>query len=243
MTSESTILLTDPATGVQRRYTRFAPRWMQFLDQYPPRDGWRVTIELSDPLEARPGLRSLYQEAIRTGRSFEEVGLARPQGKFQIFKALLMDPQGNLVAMGTAQVQTANYKAHEAGETAARQRLLAAVGLPGEEFDCDEAMDLRSQGLLVGAPQGQSDGDTGDGPGTQASQAGLDGAEADGGADGAPEHGAAEAGVISAQFWRQLEHYAGLAGEPVPEPQTLEAAQQALARLQSQARFQQSQSV
>lgn len=146
---------------VEQPYKLFSARLPEFLKRYPPEKGWRVVRSVQSACELSPGLTRLHEAAITAGKSPDALGLPPIPSGF-VLTARLLDPQGNEVASGSAfsmgldlqyAVQSARSgngdvlrKDFEAGETAAFQRLLAAVGLGGDCFDGDEAVTLRDMG-------------------------------------------------------------------------------------------------
>jgi len=102
----SVVTITDEF-GETREYIPFADRLVRFLEDYPPRDGWRV----------RHQARQAYPDRDPT---------------FWIFEARLEDPEGRVVAEGSALRHVVQYKDYETGETAGYQRLLSFLGYPGD---------------------------------------------------------------------------------------------------------------
>ena len=159
---------------VEQPYKLFSVRLPEFLKRFPPDKGWRVVRSMQSACELSPGLTRLYEAAITAGKSPESMGLPPIPSGF-VMTARLLDSQGNEVASGSAfsmgldlqyAVQAARSgdgsvlrKDFEAGETAAFQRLLAAVGLGGDMLDSDERSTIMGMGAnapsaTAQAPQG-----------------------------------------------------------------------------------------
>lgn len=165
---------------VEQPYKLFSARLPEFLKRFPPDKGWRVVRSVRSACELSPVLTRLYEAAITAGKSPESMGLPPIPSGF-VMTARLLDSQGNEVASGSAfsmgldlqyAVQSARSgdgdvlrKDFEAGETAAFQRLLAAVGLGGDMLDSDERSTIRGMGAKESAPKAPS-------ADTQASQGG-----------------------------------------------------------------------
>lgn len=136
------------AEGEVKEYKLFSARLPEFLKAFPKEQGYRVQVEASDTLSYKPGLQKLYEAAISSGKSPDQVGLpALPAGDVVVFKAMLLDKEGNVLESASALRAIRQYKDWEKGETAARQRLIAALGFGGECFDADEMSDIEDQGL------------------------------------------------------------------------------------------------
>jgi len=145
--SKSALLITDQTTGEQNTYIPFAERYQEFLNRYSPDDDYRVKIDTSDYLQQNPGLKCLYEKAIEAGRNPSEVGLP-PIMAITIFRASLYKDD-SLIQTATAAKQLVSYKDWEVGETAARQRLIAAMGFASDFYLDDEIADLVAQGISV----------------------------------------------------------------------------------------------
>lgn len=138
--------------GETKEYRKFSSRLPDFLKAYPKDKGYRVSVEISDPLAHKPGLMKLYEQAIAQGKTPQEMGLPpMPAGDVMVFTATLHDGDGNTLECASALRLIQNYKDWEKGETAARQRLISALGFGGDCFDADEASDMGDQGLRVKA--------------------------------------------------------------------------------------------
>ena len=139
-------------------YCPLSARLPAFLERFGPEQGFAVRTEIADTLSLKPGLLRLYAAALRTGRKPEELGLPALALASQtlVCRATLENESGRVLATATAAKPIQAYKDLEVLETAARQRLLAALGFGGDMLDADETRDQRDQGLtapltLVGA--------------------------------------------------------------------------------------------
>ncbi|THD11321.1 hypothetical protein [Metallibacterium scheffleri] len=146
---------------VEQPYKLFSVRLPEFLKRFPPDKGWRVVRSVQSACELSPVLTKLHEAAITAGKSPESLGIPPIPSGF-VMTARLLDSQGNEVASGSAfsmgldlqyAVQSARTgegdvlrKDFEAGETAAFQRLLAAVGLGGDVLDADESHTIKDMG-------------------------------------------------------------------------------------------------
>jgi len=103
-----------------------------------------------DSLSLKPGLLKLYEIVLHAGRKPEEAGLPPLNGTGQtlVGRATLRDREGRVLATATAAKPIQSYKDLEVLETAARQRLLAALGFGGEVLDTDETRDQTDQGWI-----------------------------------------------------------------------------------------------
>lgn len=140
-------------------YKKLSARLPAFLKDYPVKDGFKVIIRQTDTLSYQKGLLQLYETAIRAGHKPDSVGL--PSLKEQaviVFEASLIGKDGDALCTATAVKVIQEYKDWEIGETAARQRLLAALGYGGEVFDNDEFTDITSRGINVTQSELQSPG-------------------------------------------------------------------------------------
>ena len=136
--------------GEMVRYRPLSARLPEFLAVYGPERGFSVDTEIQDPLSLKPGLLKLYEIALQAGRKPEEVGLPPLNAADQtlVCWATLRDPAGRVLATATAAKVIQSYKDLEVLETAARQRLLAALGFGGEALDADESQDQTDQGWV-----------------------------------------------------------------------------------------------
>ena len=132
------------------RYRPLSARLPEFLAVYGPERGFSVDTEIQDPLSLKPGLLKLYEIALQAGRKPEEVGLPPLNAADQtlVCWATLRDPAGRVLATATAAKVIQSHKDLEVLETAARQRLLAALGFGGEALDADESQDQTDQGFV-----------------------------------------------------------------------------------------------
>jgi len=142
-----TITLGFNEAGDPIEYRRLSARLPEFLAAYSPHEGYQIKIDYLDPIEAKPGLSELYKSAVAAGKKPEDLGLPPVAGNTMIFRARLICPQGRELSSGSALVLIQAYKDWEKGETAARQRLLAAMGYGGDMLDVDEARDQLDQGF------------------------------------------------------------------------------------------------
>lgn len=118
--------------GEDRDYVPVSRRLPDFMREYPPQEGWQVRVGQYAPAE---------------------FGLDMPG--WVVCRAALFSPEGHEVNSGSSLFPVVGYKDWEKGETAARQRLLAALGFGGDILDQDEHNDMQAQGLSV-APKQQS---------------------------------------------------------------------------------------
>jgi|GEM_PF-2863180 len=133
-------------TGEVKKYRLLSERLPEFLAAYGPDKGYRVILKVTDLASIQAGLTSLYVEAIKAGVKPTEAGLPPMPGGL-VFRATLIDKNGNEVANATShRFRLESYKDFEKAETAARQRLLAALGFGGEILDGDETGDVSDQG-------------------------------------------------------------------------------------------------
>lgn len=145
MTQTITLGFNDAGDPIE--YRKLSARLPEFLVAYPPRDGYQIKIDYLDPIEAKPGLSELYKSAVAAGKKPEDLGLPPVAGNTMIFRARLICPEGRELSSGSALILIQAYKDWEKGETAARQRLLAAMGYGGDMLDVDEARDQIDQGF------------------------------------------------------------------------------------------------
>lgn len=135
--------------GAVKEYSLFSARLPAFLQAFPKQEGYRVVITTADMLTYKPALMELYKAAIAAGKSPKELDLpALPSGDVIVFKASLMKDDLEIESATSLQMITA-YKDWEKGETAARQRLIAALGFGGDCFDSDELSSIQEQGHKV----------------------------------------------------------------------------------------------
>lgn len=146
-------------TGEVVPYRKLSRRLPEFLARYGPAEGYGTVTEIVDWLSLNPGLLRLYEIAIRAGHKPEEVGLPSlsSTSRTRVCRATLVDGAGRVLSSATATKVIVEYKDLEVLETAARQRLLAALGFGGEVLDDDEAQDRRDQSLppITATPDGR----------------------------------------------------------------------------------------
>jgi len=242
--------------GSVAEYRPLSHRLPAFLDHYGPAQGYAVVVAAREAMALRPGLLRLYEAAIQAGRKPDEVGLPPFTGweRAMHFQARLLDPTGRVVATASAVKPVVQYKDHEIGETAARQRLVAALGFGGEVLDADEAQDQQDQGLVV-RPSAAT-------PAPGAAARGLPDEPSDSAPSRPPEPAPASASTVAMRLpppaesvpetpppdrtvplqpvpgeppppalLRQIEHQARLKGLPVPTVRTAPEARQVLKQL------------
>lgn len=124
-------------------------RLAAFLDQFGPARGYAVETEIVDALSLQPGLRRLYALVLHAGRTPADAGLPAPALADQtlVCRATLRDEQGRVVATATAAQRIQTDPDLAALETAARQRLRAALGFGDDGRDAAERLDPPAQGL------------------------------------------------------------------------------------------------
>ena len=140
--------------GEVTQYRPLSARLPAFLAVYGPERGFSVDTEIVDSLSLKPGLLKLYEIVLHAGRKPEDAGLPPLNGTGQtlVGRATLRDREGRVLATATAAKPIQSYKDLEVLETAARQRLLAALGFGGEVLDADEILDQTDQGLAPRPP-------------------------------------------------------------------------------------------
>lgn len=144
------------ADGDLIAYRPLAARLPEFLARFGPERGFAVRTKIADLLSLRPGLLRLCEAAAREGRKAEDLGLpplAQAAGPM-VCRATLEDATGRVLATATAAKAINAHKDLEALETAARQRLLAAVGIGGEVLEDDERRDWAACALREAPPDG-----------------------------------------------------------------------------------------
>lgn len=146
--------------GNESDYRRFSARLPEFLEKYPPAEGWSVQHEVVEASSIATGLHALHLAAITAGKKPSDLGIPPLPTGF-IYTAKLVDPNGTVVATGSSvglgiDMTTPPYacrdamrlqKDHEAAETAAFQRLIAALGFRGDVLDADESATQRQMGM------------------------------------------------------------------------------------------------
>jgi len=249
---DSSIKIFNP-DGSYNDWQRLSARIPAFRKAFPAEQGYRVEIEYLDPIEAKPGLKQLYQTTLEAGKTPQDVGLPDiPQGKM-IFRATLVSPDGSVLESGSALCAVIAYKDWEKGESAARNRLLAALGFGGDVFDADEDADIAHQGASHQsstsqqgsaaaatddpAPDTPSAPDQGTTP--DASSEAASAATATAASTEAQPGSAGEPKPVQPALLRQIEHQAKLKGVTVGadtrQPASNEDAKELLKELMSQA--------
>lgn len=159
MSQNSGIVELYSESGEITRYRKLSQRMPEFLAKYGPEKGYGTVTEVVDSLSLKPGLLRLYEIAIQAGHKPEDVGLPSlsTTSRTQVCRATLIDGAGRVLGSATATKVLVEYKDLEVLETAARQRLLAALGFGGEVLDGDEAQDQQDQRLqtVTGTPGGE----------------------------------------------------------------------------------------
>ena len=142
------------AEGAVVQYRPLSARLPAFLAVYGPERGYAVDTAMQDSLSLKPGLMKLYETVLQAGCKPEAVGLPplSVAGQTLVCRATLRDPAGRILATATAAKVIQSYKDLEVLETAARQRLLAALGFGGDVFDRDEDQDRADQGGVCRSP-------------------------------------------------------------------------------------------
>jgi hypothetical protein len=143
------IVLIRSEDGTVHEYVPFSERLPDFLEEYPIEQGYRVVIDHDDRLSTMPGLLDLYRDALSNGRQPNEVGLPDLLRFPQVVFTAKLIHQGQVVRTASAKREIVYYKDWEVGETAAYQRLLAALGFGSSDFDRDEEQDQHDQGLRL----------------------------------------------------------------------------------------------
>jgi hypothetical protein len=129
--------------SVQTEFGPYVPvsvRNREFLEDYPPSEGWGVSIRFTDLIDTKPGLKSLYIAAINSGRSFKSCGLPPlpPRQAIIVQAVLVKDGYSVDIASGDT-YQFVEYEHDlEKAVTRARGRLLAALGYDPQGLDADE---------------------------------------------------------------------------------------------------------
>lgn len=138
--------------GERKPYKLFSARLPEFLAKYPIEDGYRVVVQHADYISSQATLIELYKLAIQAGKSPLDLCLpSLPNPNTHVFTATLFDPDGQVISAATACKEINFHKDWEAGETAARQRLIASLGFGGDVFDQDELKEIISRQREVGS--------------------------------------------------------------------------------------------
>lgn len=207
-TKSNGVVVIDTPDG-PKPYRKLSVRIPEFLRDYPVKEGFRILVRQLDALSYQKGLLELYQAAIRAGKKPSEVGLPEVQPEAaMVFEAVLVDRSGETLATATAVQRIREFKDWERGETAARQRLLAALGYGGDILDEDEAANLNTSWSA------RTTGKAEPPPATPAQE------------PTAPEK-------VSKALLKQLERHARLRGVPVPQVDTVAEALQKLEELRN----------
>jgi hypothetical protein len=128
-------------TPVQTEHGLYIPlsqRLPEFLEAYPPSQGYGIEIEVVDMLAIKPGLRSLYEAAIKAGITFKSAGLPPLPSPMAIIVRAYLTRNGTRLASAQTYQLIEWLKDLEIAETRARQRLVAALGFNGAVLDYDE---------------------------------------------------------------------------------------------------------
>lgn len=104
----------------------------EFLDKYPPDQGFGVRIYIRDLLYYKPGLLRLYVEAIKAGRDLSDCGLPKlPEPNGFIVEARLVRSK-NVLGSACHYLEIATVDDVPTAEKRARHRLLDSLGFPGD---------------------------------------------------------------------------------------------------------------
>ena len=214
--------------GEVRPYRPLSARLPEFLAQYGPAKGYAVVTEIQDSLSLKPGLLRLYKCAIQAGQKPQDMGLPSPAvaGQTQVCRATLLDSHGRVVAAATASKQILVYKDLEVLETAARQRLLAALGFGGDVLDADESHDQRDLGLTPTSSSASPAPESADS--ASALPVGAAGAETAPTLPHEPSKPAANELAQLAMLRRQITHLASTRGMESPSVVSVDEARVAL---------------
>jgi len=212
--------------GTAGDYELLASRLPKFLEKYGPDKGYRVVVQTKPLLELKPGMLRLYEAAIQAGKAPTEVGLPAI-GEGVVFKASLIDENGNTVLTASSLCKINEYKDWEVGETAARQRLVAAAGFNGSLIEKDEKSDIAEQ-QKTAKPKPTRRGSRGKGGGEDKSYSD------NGSVTKLPTATqAAKTGEVPPAMIRQIEHQAKVKGKEVRTPVTMDEAKALLKELLS----------
>lgn len=131
----------------EKAWRPMSERVERFNKDFPVKDGYRVILKQQDALNFQRGLLSLYETAIKSGQAFDKLGLPPLKDvTTMIVEAALLNKDGTVIAVATAAGEILGRKDWERLETAARQRLLAALGYHGEVLDADEDEEIARMG-------------------------------------------------------------------------------------------------
>jgi len=243
-------------------WRKLSSRVFQFNENYPVKEGFRVVFKQQDALSCQQGLLKLYETAIRAGVPLEKSGLPPLKDvTTMIMEASLLNKEGTVLATGSAAGEILEHKDWEQLESAARQRLLAALGYNGDLLDTDEAAAIaliaQKNGVLPRpVPTGvEITGDPVSAPSTARVQipepvipveSRIAAATPDGATDKAPPQNGAPASPqqeetgkvhtlkgkkVPASIQNQLKQLARLKGVPVPEFTDVDDALRKIAEL------------
>lgn len=138
-------------------YKLMSARIPEFLEKYP-KDQYQIEIRSESYMSTQSDLIRLYEVAISAGKTPLEMGLpALADTNMMKFHASLIDMNGRVLETASSLRTMHVYKDWEIGESAARQRLLAALGFGGDVFDSDEQADMADQGLNTSSPAQAAD--------------------------------------------------------------------------------------
>jgi hypothetical protein len=139
-----TLVMIRNEEGPPSTYIRYSARLPQFLERFPLEKGYRVECQATDFLSLAPGLLELLRELIRSGVKPSDSGIPNiePLLTTLVCTSRLYGPD-SAAPLRTASALAAilEPKDYEALETAANQRLLAALDIGGTIFDQDEDHD------------------------------------------------------------------------------------------------------
>ena len=213
-------------------YKRYAYRVPAFLEAYPPKGGYQVDIDITDLLSFQTGLLSLLREAVIAGKKPADVGLPGIERIVStlVCAAKLRDAQGRVLRSARASMRVVEHKDFEILETAANQRLLAALGFGGEVFNKDEDADLRAQGLHLSAGSATPPPAAAELRTTPAN-ASLTFADESSPADGTSADHAEEDCEVTEAERRQVENLAKRVGQPTPSLRSRAEVKAARSRL------------
>lgn len=232
--------------GQVNQYRALSDRLPEFLKEYGPEKGYQVVLKVTDAVTLQAGLAALYAEALKSSLNPRDMGLPDLVGGM-VFRATLLNKDGKEIANATAhRHRVSAYKDFEKGETAARQRLLAALGFGGGIFDEDEVGDMTDQGLNLQAPHTSATpvpatttkaprvigaAKTEEAATVPPPQAAVEEAPTSQPAQVQESEPNARAESIPPAILRQIEHQAKLKGKPVPTVTSLAEARAKLKEL------------
>ena len=133
--------------GDQTEYVPLSERLHLFHKAFPYEDGFRVKVEALNILDTMPGLAKLYERAVENSLSPRNIGLPDINPNEYVFKASLLNKEGEVIESGSSRRTVIMLKDWEKAETSARQRLIAALGFGGDVLDSDEKGDISDQGF------------------------------------------------------------------------------------------------